>query len=426
MRGRWCNEAPASVIRVGDYECDRRYDDGFHHARACTGKALHKGRVRCVLECSRWMIFCSVNERVLAHQRLTGKENAVEYATLGNTGLLVSKLCFGTMTFGDGRGLFKAISSVGQAGADELVKTSIDGGINFFDTADNYTEGESENILGQSLKNLNIARKDVVIATKVYSRVGPGRNDIGASRGHIMNGVEASLRRLQTDYIDLYQIHGNDSVTPVGETLRALDTLVQQGKVRYIGCSNWHAWKIAKALGISEYRNLARFDTLQAYYSIAGRDLEREIVPLLEAEKVGLLVWSPLAGGLLSGKFTRENQKPEDSRRSSFDFPIVDKERAWRVLDVIAPIAKAHNVSAATVSLAWILSKPFVTSVIIGAKTLEQLNQNIAAGELKLSPEELQQLDAVSALPPEYPGWMVPFQNANRLEDVPRQAPQTK
>ena len=252
----------------------------------------------------------------------------MEYATLGNTGLLVSKLCFGTMTFGEGRGLFKAISSVGQVGADELVKTSIDGGINFFDTADNYTEGESEKILGQSLKNLNIARKDVVIATKVYSRVGPGRNDIGASRGHIMDGVEASLRRLQTDHIDLYQIHGNDSVTPVEETLRALDTLVQQGKVRYIGCSNWQTWKLAKALGICEFRNLARFDTLQAYYSIAGRDLEREIVPLLQSEKVGLLVWSPLAGGLLSGKYSRMNQKPADSRRTNYDFPIVDKERA--------------------------------------------------------------------------------------------------
>src|SRR5258705_2703033 len=192
----------------------------------------------------------------------------MQYATLGNTGLLVSRLCFGTMTFGDGRGLFKAISAVGQAGADEPVKTSIDGGINFFDTADNYTEGESEKILGQSLKSLNIARQDVVIATKVYSRVGPGSNDVGASRGHIMDGVEASLRRLQTDHIDLYQIHGNDSVTPVEETLRALDTLVQQGKVRYIGRSNWQAWKIAKTLSISEFKVLARFDTLQAYYSM--------------------------------------------------------------------------------------------------------------------------------------------------------------
>src|ERR1700757_4307602 len=211
----------------------------------------------------------------------------MQYTTLGNTGLLVSTLCFGTMTFGDGRGFFQVIGAVGQSDADELVKTSIEGGINFFDTADNYTEGESEEILGQSLKNLNIARKDVVIATKVYSRVGPGRNDIGASRGHIIDAVEASLRRLQTDHIDLYQIHGNDSVTPVEETLRALDTLVQQGKVRYIGWSNWQAWKIAKALGISELRNLTRFDTLQAYYSIAGRDLERELVPMMESERIG-------------------------------------------------------------------------------------------------------------------------------------------
>jgi len=214
------------------------------------------------------------------------------------------------------------------------------------------------------------------------SRVGPGRNDIGASRGHIMDGVEASLRRLQTDHIDLYQIHGNDSVTPVEETLRALDTLVQQGKVRYIGCSNWQAWKIAKALGIFEYKNLARFDTLQAYYSIAGRDLEREIVPLLEAEKIGLLVWSPLAGGLLSRKFSRTQQKPTDSRRSEYDFPIVDKERTWNILDVMAPIAKAHGCSSARVSLAWLLARPVVTSVIIGAKRLDQLQDNLAAVEL--------------------------------------------
>jgi aryl-alcohol dehydrogenase-like predicted oxidoreductase len=347
-------------------------------------------------------------------------ENTMEYATLGNTGLLVSKLCFGTMTFGDGRGLFKAISTVGQGGADELVKTTIDGGINFFDTADNYTEGESEKILGQSLKNLNIARKDVVIATKVYSRVGPGRNDIGASRGHIMDAVEASLRRLQTDHIDLYQIHGNDSVTPVQETLRALDTLVQEGKVRYIGCSNWQPWKIAKALGLSEFRNLARFDTLQAYYSIAGRDLEREIVPLLESEKVGLLVWSPLAGGLLSGKFSRTNQKAADSRRTEYDFPIVDKERTWKILDVMAPIAKARGCSPARVAIAWLLAKPVVTSVIIGAKRLEQLQDNLAAVELKLTQGEIRQLDEVSALPPEYPGWVLPFQGADRLEPVDR------
>ena len=346
----------------------------------------------------------------------------MEYATLGNTGLLVSKLCLGTMTFGDGRGLFKAISSVGQAGADDLVKTSIDGGINFFDTADNYSEGESERMLGQALKNLDIARKDVVIATKVYSRVGPGRNDVGASRGHILDAVEASLRRLQTDHIDLYQIHANDSVTPVEETLRALDTLVQQGKVRYVGCSNWQAWKLAKALGVSEFRNLARLDTLQAYYSIAGRDLERELIPLLASEKVGLLVWSPLAGGLLSGKFNRSNQKPAGSRRTDYDFPRVDKERTWKILDVMAPIARTHECSAARVALAWLLAKPAVTSVIIGAKRLDQLQDNLAAVELTLTQDELRQLDEVSALPPEYPGWVLPFQGADRLEFVDRES----
>jgi aryl-alcohol dehydrogenase-like predicted oxidoreductase len=344
----------------------------------------------------------------------------MKYATLGNTGLLVSKLCFGTMTFGDGKGMFKAIGAVGQVGADELVKTSIESGINFFDTADVYAQGESEKILGQSLKNLNIARHQVVIATKVYGRVGPGRNDVGASRGHIMDGVEASLRRLQTDHIDLYQIHGNDSVTPVEETLRALDTLVQQGKVRYIGCSNWQAWKIAKALGICEFKNLARFDTLQAYYSIAGRDLEREIIPLLESERVGLLVWSPLAGGLLSGKYSRSNQKPADSRRSAFDFPIVDKERTWKILDAMAPIAKAHDCSPARVSLAWLLAKPVVSSVIIGAKRHDQLQDNLAAIKLTLTHDELRRLDEVSALPPEYPGWMMPFQGSDRLEVVDR------
>src|SRR5271170_1539537 len=331
----------------------------------------------------------------------------MHYKTLGNTGLQVSTLCFGTMTFGDGKGMFKVIGAVGQEGADELVKGSIEAGINFFDTADVYTEGESERTLGRSLKNLNVARKDVVIATKVYGRMGPGRNDVGASRGHIMDGVEASLRRLQTDHIDLYQVHANDSVTPVEETLRALDSLVQQGKVRYIGCSNWQAWKIAKALGIAEFKDLARFDTLQAYYSIAGRDIEREIVPLLESEKVGLLVWSPLAGGLLSGKFSRTNQKPADSRRTEYDFPLVDKERTWKILDVMAPIAKAHGCSPARLSLAWLMAKPVVTSVIIGAKRVEQLQDNLSSVEVTLTEDELTRLDDVSALPPEYPGWVL-------------------
>ncbi len=344
----------------------------------------------------------------------------MEYKQLGNTGLLVSKLCLGTMTFGDGQGVYKAIGALGQNEADELVKNALDGGINFFDTADVYSEGQSESTLGQAFRNLRIARKDVVIATKVYSRVGVGPNDVGASRGHIMDAVEASLQRLQTDHLDLYQIHGNDSITPIEETLVALDALVTQGKVRYLGISNWQAWKIAKALGISAGRNIARFDTVQAYYSIAGRDLEREIGPLLESEKTGLLVWSPLAGGLLSGKFSRENQKPEGSRRSEFDFPIVDKERTWRILDVMTPIAKAHRCSPARVALAWLLTRPVVTSIILGAKRLDQLQDNLAAVELKLSDDEIEQLDRVSALPPEYPAWMLSVQEVGRTGKTER------
>lgn len=344
----------------------------------------------------------------------------MKYNTLGHTGLLVSEICLGTMTFADGEGMWKPIAGVAQNLADQLLKVSFDAGVNFVDTADVYTNGASETMLAQAIRNLGIARKDIVIATKAYGRTGPGRNDVGASRGHLMDAVDASLKRLNTDYIDLYQIHAADSITPIEETLRALDTLVSQGKVRYIGCSNWYAWQIMKALGISEHKNLARFDTLQAYYSIAGRDLEREIVPLLQDQGTGLLVWSPLAGGLLSGKYSRANQKPEDSRRSAFDFPIVDKERVWRVLDVLRPIAAAHRTSVATVALAWVLAKPFVTSVIIGAKRLDQLQQNLDAVELQLGADEIKQLDEASALPPEYPGWMVPFQNMNRLADVPR------
>ena len=345
----------------------------------------------------------------------------MQFKTLGDTGLLVSTICFGTMTFHGGSGRFQKIGQVDQAGADELIKGCVEAGVNFFDTADVYSEGESEKALGHSLKNLNIARKDVVIATKVFGRTGPGRNDIGASRGHIMDAVEASLKRLGTDHIDLYQIHGNDVVTPIEETLRALDTLVQQGKVRYIGVSNWEAWKLSRAITMSELKGYAKFDTLQAYYSIAGRDLEREFVPMFKHTRTGLLVWSPLAGGLLSGKFSRENQKPADARRSEFDFPVVDKERTWRILDVMGPIADARGCSPARVALAWLLHQPVTTSVIIGAKRPEQLQDNLAAVDLKLSEDELKQLDEVSKLPPEYPGWMLPFQGASRLDpSVPR------
>jgi len=350
----------------------------------------------------------------------------MQYKTLGDTGLLVSRICFGCMTF-HGSGFWSNVGQVDQAGADALVKGSIDAGVNFFDTADVYAEGESEKFLGQSLKNLGIARKDVVIATKVFGRTGPSHNDVGASRGHIMDAVEASLKRLGTDHIDLYQLHGSDAITPIEESLRALDTLVQQGKVRYIGASNWEAWKLSRAITVSELKGYARFDTLQAYYSIAGRDLEREFVPMFRHTKTGLLVWSPLAGGLLSGKYSRENQKPENSRRTAFDFPLVDKERAWRILDVMRTMGEAHGCSPARIALAWLLHQPVVTSVIIGAKRTDQLQDNLPAVDVKFSPEELQQLDQVSQLPPEYPGWMLGVQGAGRLDpNAPRLGSETK
>ncbi|NUU78972.1 aldo/keto reductase [Paenibacillus xylanilyticus] len=342
----------------------------------------------------------------------------MKYKQLGNTGLLVSQLALGTMTFTSGKDNHKILGLVGQEEADKMIKKSVDIGINFFDTADNYAEGESEIILGQSFRNLGIAREEVVIASKAAGRTGMGRNDVGASRGHIMNAVEASLKRLKMDYIDLYQIHADDFLTPVEETLGALNDLVTQGKVRYIGVSNWHAWKIADALGISERKNLARFETVQGYYSLASRDVERELVPLMEAKKMGLLVWGPLAGGLLSGRYDRHNQKAEDSRRSAVDFPMVDKERAWNIIDKIKPIAEAHGTSIASVALAWLMTRPVVTSVLVGAKRLEQLEENLEAANLELTDDEIQQLDEVSTLPPEYPGWMVDYQKRDRLEPL--------
>lgn len=342
----------------------------------------------------------------------------MQYKQLGNTGLIVSRLCLGTMTFSDGSGVYRHIGNVDQAGADALVKASVDAGINFFDTADIYSHGHSEETLGRSFRNLGLDRRDVVLATKGYMRMGPGRNAVGASRGHIMDAVDASLRRLGTDYIDLYQIHQSDALTPIEETLRALDDLVRHGKVRYLGCSNWPAWKVATAFGVSERRGLARFETVQAYYSLAGRDLEREMIPLLDHARGGLLVWSPLAGGLLSGKYDRDHQSPEGARRSGFDFPVVDKDRAWTVIDTLRPIADAHGCSPARVALAWILARQAVTSVIVGAKRLDQLEDNLAAADLVLSADELTRLDAVSALPPEYPGWMMSAMGADRMGPI--------
>lgn len=340
----------------------------------------------------------------------------MKYNQFGRTGLFVSEICLGAMTFGGNpdAGFWKAIGQLGQAEVDGLVARSLAAGVNFFDTADVYSFGQSERLLGQAFKNLGVARKDVIIATKVFGEMGPQPNDKGASRGHIMDSVQASLERLQTDHIDLYQIHGNDTVTLLEETLRALDDLVRQGLVRYVGVSNWAAWKIARALGISEAKGYARFETLQAYYSIAGRDLERELVPMLTEEKLGLMVWSPLAGGLLSGKFGPGAPTPEGARRTAFDFPPVDTARAWACVAVMREVAASHGVSVAQVALAWLLAKPQVMSIIIGAKSLAQLEDNLAAADLVLTTEDMARLDEVSALPSEYPGWMLERQGSGR------------
>ena len=341
----------------------------------------------------------------------------MRYKTLGGTGLLVSEICLGTMTFG-GRGFWTAIGTLDQSVADRVVARALDAGVNFIDTADVYSEGLSEEITGRAVANSGRKRSDVVIATKAVGTMGKGPNDRGASRGHIMDAVKGSLKRLGTDYIDLYQMHSLDRVTPVEETVRALDDLVRQGHVRYVGLSNWPAWIVMKALGIAELHGLTRPATLQAYYTIAGRDLEREIAPLLEAEKLGLMVWSPLAGGLLSGKYDRDSKGPQGSRRVSFDFPPVDKERAFACVDAMREVAKRHNVSVARIALAWLLHRPFVMSVIVGATTIEQLDDNLAATEVSLSAEDLGALDRVSALPAEYPGWMMERQGADRVAMV--------
>lgn len=333
---------------------------------------------------------------------------------LGRTGLFVSELCLGTMTFGGGEGMWEKIGGLGQKEAEALVGRAVDAGINFIDTADVYAGGLSEEITGQALRSLKVPRDEVVVATKVFGTMGNGPNSRGASRAHILAAVKGSLKRLQLDHIDLYQVHGFDAATPIEETVRALDTLVQHGHVRYVGISNWAAWQIVKALGIAERLGLARFDSLQAYYTLAGRDLEREIVPMLASEGLGLMVWSPLAGGLLSGKYGRDKAAEKGARRDSFDFPPVDREHAYACVEAMRPIAETRGVSVARIALAWLLHQPAVTSVIVGAKRVEQLADNIGATEVALTPEELAALDKVAAPRPEYPQWMFARQGEQR------------
>ncbi|WP_414899774.1 aldo/keto reductase [Sphingomonas flavalba] len=340
----------------------------------------------------------------------------MRYNRLGSTGLFVSELCLGTMTFGN-TGMFAAIGGLEQADADALLHTAVDAGVNFVDTANMYSLGLSEQITGQAIRNLGLRREDVVLATKVMGAMGDGPNDRGLSRGHILDQAKASLKRLGTDHIDLYQIHGWDPATPIEEALRALDDLVRQGHVRYIGVSNWAAWQIAKALGISERLGLDRFQSTQSYYTLVGRELEREIVPMLQSEGLGLMVWSPLASGYLSGKY---RESATDGRRQTFAFPPVDTSRGEVVLDAMAPIANAHGVSMAQVALAWLLHQPAVTSVIVGARRIDQLADNLAAASVSLSADQLAALDAASTLPPEYPQWMIDRQGVDRRRMLER------
>jgi aryl-alcohol dehydrogenase-like predicted oxidoreductase len=315
------------------------------------------------------------------------------------------------MTFGGKGGIFEVIGGLPQHDVETLVGNSLDAGINFIDTANVYSYGESETMLGKALGS---KRKDVVVATKVFGRMGKGANQVGLSRLHIMQSVESSLERLNTDYIDLYQIHGFDSVTPLEETLSALSDLVRQGKVRYIGCSNLAAWQIMKAQGISAREHLEKFVTLQAYYSLVGRELERELVPMMLDQKIGLLVWSPLAGGFLSGKFKRDGATDNEARRSKFTFPPVNLERGYDIVDALAAVGARRNATVAQVALAWLLHQPSVSSVIIGARKASQLKDNLGSVDVKLDAEDLKQLDEVSKLAPEYPNWMFGTQGSDR------------
>ena len=341
----------------------------------------------------------------------------MRYRLLGQTGLYVSELCLGTMTYGGNTGIWETIGNLQQDAVNEQVKFAVEAGINFIDTANVYATGKSELLLGESLKMLGLKREQLIVATKATGSMDDSPNGRGQSRHHLFNQVDASLKRLQLDYIDLYQLHGFDPLTPFEESLSALNDLVRSGKVRYIGLCNMAAWQVMKSLSVSERLNLAKFVSVQAYYTVAGRDLERELVPLIQDQKLGLMVWSPLAGGLLSGKFSSaEDKGPAGARRATFDFPVVDKSRAFRCVDAMRPMALARKVSVAQIALAWLLAKSFVTTVILGAKSMDQLRDNIDSTRVRLDDVEIKQLDEISALPVEYPGWMLAFQGQARAK----------
>jgi aryl-alcohol dehydrogenase-like predicted oxidoreductase len=326
----------------------------------------------------------------------------MEYRRLGHSGLYVSSLTLGTMTFG-GRGGFSKVGDTGVAGAKRQIDMCLDAGVNLFDTANIYSGGESEAILGEAISG---RRDDLLLATKVRMSVGEGPNDTGLSRHHIIRQCEESLRRLGTDYVDLYQVHEWDGLTPLEETLEALDTLVRSGKVRYVGSSNYAGWQLMKALGISERFGLQRYVSQQIHYTLQAREAEYELVPVALDQGCSILVWSPLAGGLLSGKYRRDEDASEGRHVEGWDEPPVrDADKLYDIVDALVEIAEGRGVSAAQVALAWLLGRPSVASVIIGARTDEQLADNLGAAELGLSEEERRRLDEVSAPPLIYPFW---------------------
>ena len=331
---------------------------------------------------------------------------------LGNTGVRVSELCFGAMTFG-GKGYWANIGQVGQKEADDLVNIAIDGGINFFDTADVYSEGMSELLLG---KALGTKRNSVVLATKVRGRTGSGPNDVGLSRRHIIDSCNTSLKRLGTDYIDLYQVHSFDPRTPLEETLRTLDDLVREGKVRYVGASNFAGWQLMKALAISDTQHLERFITLQAFYSLIARDLENELVPLSLDQHLGILPWSPLGGGFLTGKYRRGKPRPEGARRSNptAQFLQFDEGKGFDIVDELEKTARKYGATITQAALNYLLRKPGVTSVIVGARNKEQLTDNLKTVDWEIAAEEVARLDTLTTPPRVYPYWMLERMSQDR------------
>ena len=324
------------------------------------------------------------------------------YSRLGNTGLLVSKLAFGAMTFGAAEGPMAAIAKVDQQGANQLVAKALDAGVNFFNTADAYSSGQSEQMLCEAL---GARRKDVIVATKAGFRTGDALIHTGLSRQHLCASVEASLRRLNTDYLDVYLLHRVDPYTPVEEVLETLNDLVRQGKVRYIGFSNWPAWLAAKAVGMQKQYGWTKFRAAEMYYSLVGRDLEHELAPMALDAGIGVIVWSPLAGGFLTGKYTRQNPQGDGGRLTGFDILPFDREHGYNLLEKLKAIANAHDASLAQVSIAWLLTRPAVTSVLVGASKLSQLEDNLQAAELTLSEQELKLLDESTKPAAIYPNW---------------------